>query len=106
MASFENTMGIDKIKMRKKLHNLCTIGQDWYTSNVEITFVPYKVIPDYMEIDKALDEIDEKELVVEEVVSEIVDILKKYNPQYIKVTNNVDDAKHLPVEVTKKYYKN
>lgn len=105
MPQFKNDMKINEIKMKKRIHNFCTIGKDWYTSNLSIVFQPDEIIPDYIEVEKAMDEIDKKELVIEEVVAQVTDILREYEPKYIKVTNSVDDAKHLSVEVTKEYSK-
>lgn len=103
MASFENNYNITKIKMNKKIHNLCTIGQDWYTNNIEIELVPDKIIPDYIEVDKDIQKHEGKELIIEEVVNNILQDLKKYNPRYIKVTSKISDAMHLPVEVTSEF---
>ena len=100
MASFENKYNISKIVLNKKIHNLCTIGQDWFTNNIQIEMVPIKTIPDYIEIDNMLATFEGKELVIEEVVYGILEELKKYEPAYVKVTSRVDDAMHLPVEVT------
>ena len=105
MASFENKYNISKIKMFKKVHNLCTIGQDWFTNNLEITIIPDKIIPDYIEVDKSIQEFEAKELVIEEVVNGILEELKKYDPKYISVKSSVNDAMHLPVEVEAEYNK-
>ena len=36
MSRFQNNYNIRQIEMKKKIHNLCTIGQDWYTNNIDI----------------------------------------------------------------------
>lgn len=105
MARFENKQRISSITMKKLLHNLCTIGQDWYTNRLTIYIEPDKVIPDYIEIDEQLGVLEGKELVIEDVVASIVEILKQYEPNYISVTSEVEDATHLPVEVNKTYQK-
>lgn len=106
MSRFENKYNISNIKLRKLIHNLCTIGQDWFTNNLEIEIVPNKIIPDYIEVDNMIQEFEGKELVIEEVVNGILENLKEYEPNYIKVISKVEDAMHLPVEVTCEYYKN
>ena len=106
MARFENKYNITEIKMTKKIHNLCTIGQDWFTNNIEITFLPKDTIPDYIEVDKMVQSYEAKELVIEEVVNGILENLKEYNPSYINVVSKVDDAMHLPVEVVAEYKEN
>ena len=105
MSKFENNYSITKIKMSKKIHNLCTIGQDWFTNNIEIELIPNKTIPDYIEVEGAINEFEAKELVIEEVVYGILSKLEEYEPKYIKVVSKVEDAMHLPVEVeATKYY--
>lgn len=105
MARFENKYNIKLIKMNKKIHNLCTIGQDWFTNNIEIEIIPDKVIPDYIEVEKEISKFESKELVIEEVVNGILEVMKEYEPKYIKVSSKVDDAMHLPVEVICEYEK-
>lgn len=105
MARFENKQGITCITMEKKIHNFCTIGQDWYTNDIDISIEPDKVIPDYIEIDKSLNELEGKELIIEDVVASVVDILKEYEPLSIEVYSRVEDATHLPVTVSKMWYK-
>lgn len=106
MASFENKYNISNIKMSKKIHNLCTIGQDWFTNNLEITFIPDKIIPDYIIVDDMIQQYEGKELVIEEVVSGIIEDLKQFKPKYIKVKSIVNDAMHLPVEVEAEFTAN
>lgn len=105
MSRFENNYNISKIKMTKRIHNLCTIGQDWFTNNLEIELIPNKIIPDYIEVDEMIQSFEGKELVIEEVVNGILSELKDYDPLYIKVVSKVDDAMHLPVEVEAEYKK-
>lgn len=105
MARFENKQGITDITMEKKIHNFCTIGKDWYTNNIDMYIEPDKLIPDYIEIDEALKELEGKELIIEDVVAAVVEILKEYEPSYIRVVSKVNDATHLPVTVEKSYMK-
>lgn len=103
IARFENRYDITKIRMTKKIHNLCTIGQDWFTNNLEIEFIPNEIIPDYIEVDEMIQKFEGKELVIEELLSGILNELKEYKPLYVKVVSKVDDAMHLPVEVIAEY---
>lgn len=103
MARFRNEYNISEIKMYKKLHNLCTIGQDWFTSNLEITMIPGDTIPDYIEVDKDIQKYESQELIIEELVNNICEDLKQYNPKYVKVVSKVNDAQHLEVEVVSEY---
>ena len=103
MARFNNTYNISKIFMKKRIHNLCTIGQDWFSNNLEITMIPGNIIPDYIEIDEMVQKYDEKEYIIEEVIDKIIEELKEYKPKYVKVVSKVDDAKHLEVYVEGEY---
>lgn len=100
MARFKNEYNIKEIKMNKSIHNLCTIGQDWYTNNIEIKMIPGDIIPDYIEVDRCIMNYEGKELIIEEVVSGILQKLVEYDPKYVRVTSKISDAMHLPVEVT------
>ncbi len=104
MARFKNIYNVNKIFMKKRIHNLCTIGQDWFTNNLEITMIPGETIPDYIEVDEMIQKYDEKEFIIEEVINNIIEELKQYNPKYIKVVSNVNDAKHLEVSVEGEYF--
>lgn len=103
MARFKNDYNITLIKMSRRLHNLCTIGQDWFTNNLEIEMIPGEIIPDYIEVDADIKKYEGLELIIEEVVNNILQDLKQYKPKYIKVTSKINDAEHLPVEVTAEY---
>lgn len=99
----ENTFGISKIEIKTNAKCFCPIGRDWYTSQFLIEFVPAKQIPDYCKVDSFIDEaINGKNLIVEEAVIVLYSYFKReYDPQYLKVTATVSDAKHSAVTVIK-----
>lgn len=99
----ENKQNISNITIKTKTHNLCPIGDDWYTCNINIDITPGKLIPDYIEVDKFIfDNIEKKEYIIENVVAEIFKyIAENYKPKHIKVTASVEDAIHSPVIVEK-----
>lgn len=106
MARFENKQGITGIELEKVIHNYCPLGEDWYTNNVSIQVIPGDVIPDYIEIDREIEnKIEGKTLSIEDVVSLVSETFMEYKPKYINVVSDVQDAKHLHVKVAKEYIK-
>lgn len=102
MAKFENNQNISGISFTKVIHNYCPMGKDLYTNNISVVMKPNKTIPDYIDIDKSINELEGKSLIIEDVVSNIYNMLiNEYEPIYVKVSSYVEDAVHLPVTVTR-----
>ena len=104
--SFENKYGINKITLTKKIHCYCRLGGDWYTNQLEISFTPVNEIPDYVYLDRAIEErCEQKDLIIEEVINEISTIIKDQCPSAtaIHVSSYVDDSvpKNMQVKVEK-----
>lgn len=106
MSKFENKQAISKITLFKKLHNYCTLGEDWYTNNLTIIIEPGKLIPDYIEIESELNTLEGKPLIIEDVVNEISNIVNKYEVKFAHIISEVDDATHLKVKVEKQIVNN
>lgn len=106
MASFENKYNISVIRMYKVIHNLCPIGKDLYTNNLDIKIIPGNTIPDYIEVEKSLDELEGKQMVIEDVVNQVLEKLKQYEPKKVNVVSSVSDAIHLEVNVEAEYTAN
>ena len=93
--SFKNEFGITKITLYKKIHAYCRLGEDWYTNQLIISFNPMNDIPDYVYIDKAIEESCEKQdLLIEEVIDVIYKIIKNQVPSAkdIHIESYVDDS--------------
>lgn len=102
MGRFENKQGITSITFTQNIQCFCPLGDDWYTNEVEVTFVPEDVIPDYCEIDDYTRSLAGKALIIEDVVNDIFNyMMTEYAPSELCVTSVARDAKHMPVEVTK-----
>lgn len=102
--SFPNNYGISKITLIKKVHAYCRLGNDWYTNQLVISFTPDKEIPDYVYIDRAIEEQCEKQdLLIEEVIDKIYKIIKEQAPSSkdIHISSYVDDSvpKNMQVKV-------
>lgn len=99
----ENTQKITKIVMKPKAICFCPLGDDWYTNEFEVEFVPNEFFPDYCDIEKYLNEnIRGKSLIIEDAVNLLYAYFKEYAPAFLRVTSNVFDVtSHSPVSVTK-----
>ena len=102
MTKLPNKENVTRIIMKPTAYTKCVIGQDWYRCAFEIVFIPGKCYPDYMEVnDFIMQEIDGKELNIEEAAAILRDHLKEYDPISVSVTNHVIGCKtHFDVDVT------
>ena len=104
--SFKNSYGITKITLTKKIHCYCRLGNDWYTNQLLISFTPKNEIPDYVFIDKALEEKCEKQdLLIEECIDMVYNIIREQCPsaENIHIESYIDDSvpKNMFVKVEK-----
>lgn len=103
MPQFENTMGIDEISFWVRSRCFCPLGDDFYTNQFKVSFVPGKMIPDYLDIQQEINErIESKPLTVEDAVAVMFDIVNDYEPLELYVESHGDDAVHFPVTVIKR----
>lgn len=103
-----NNEGISKIVMKPFAECLCAIGRDWYHIEFEVTFMPSKYYPDYMDISKFIsDNISGKEMNIETAVDVLGTMINKdYQPHMLTVKGIVNKVvTHFPVEVVKEFYK-
>lgn len=94
-TNFKNEYGITKITLYKKVHAYCRLGGDWYTNQLTISFTPVEEIPDYVFIDKAIEETcEQKDLIIEEVINNIYNIIKEQAPSAkdIHIESYIDDS--------------
>ena len=103
-TNFPNSYGITKITLYKKVHAFCRLGGDWYTNQLTISFTPVDEIPDYVYIDKAIEEnCEQKDLIIEEVIETVYKIIKEQAPsaKNIHIESYIDDSvpKNMPVKV-------
>lgn len=104
MTHIPNNEGIKSIIMKPTVSTLCAIGQDWFQSQLTITFIPNDCYPDYIEVQKwIMDNIDGKEMNIEHVVKAIYDFLaNEYKPKALIIENYVEKCKsHFDVIVNK-----
>lgn len=104
MTKIKNTQDIKKIIMKPKAYTVCDIGGDMYKSELTIVFVPDLYYPDYMEIQRWIQEnVDGKRLNIEDVVQVIYKLLiDEYDPVHVEITNSIKGCStHFDVEVIK-----
>ena len=102
--SLPNKYGINRITVSKMIHTYCRLGGDNYTNQLIISFNPGDKIPDYVFLDKAIEErFEQSDSIIEEVLSGVVEIIKNQCPTATKihVSSLVDDSvpKNMPVKV-------
>jgi hypothetical protein len=102
MPSFDNTMNISTITFWKKARCFCPLGQDHYTNNFTVEIGKLHKIPDYIDIEKEIDEnVVGKELTLEDAVAKVFEIVDAYSPKTLVVKSFSNDAVHFAVEVVK-----
>ena len=104
MAKFKNEMSIGKIEFVHTIKCFCTIGKTLCTYDVCVEMEPTSFIPDYIEVQDALDELNNHWFTLEAACAEIFDriatqVENEYN--YLKVSVYCVDARHFPVRVMK-----
>ena len=99
----ENGYEIERIVIESTAKCFCPLGQDWYTNNFTIAFLPNANIPDYCKMDEWIDQnIKGKELIIEAAVSMLHAYLQDtYKPRFVSVKSRVTDARHSAVTVFK-----
>lgn len=102
MTTIENRPGITKIEFTKKISMFCPLGNDYYTADITVTFVPDNIIMDYCDVDKFLNEMGGEHLIIEDAVSKIyTHISDNYKPAKLKVVIDAQSNVHFPVKVEK-----
>lgn len=101
----ENTQRITEIKMKPFAECKCVIGQDWYHIDYDVDFIPGNFYPDYMKVSAFIaDEINGRELNIEDAVDKLGKYLEGYGPKKLIVRADVKNVtSHCPVIVTKEY---
>lgn len=103
IVKISNKEGVKKIVMRPFAYTKCQIGQDWFRNDFEAVFIPSDCYPDYMQVEKYVQEnIEGKELNIEQAARLLYNFLhNEYNPCQLIVYNHVKDCKtHFNVDIT------
>lgn len=102
MSSFDNDGKISNLHMygiKKKCY--CPIGQSECTYEIEIDMEPRNTICDYLEVDLFIKKMEYQQT-LESACMLICDYMSsEYQPNGVMVKVKCEDAKHMPVEVTK-----
>lgn len=98
----KNKNGITKATFAKQFTAWCPIGQQSYIADVTVEVLPVDEIPDYCELNRELDGINGKELIIEALATEVYAITKAaFGNAPAKVTVDVKESAHMPVTVAK-----
>ena len=96
-----NTQSITTIKANKQITLYCPLGEDYYTADIYITFLPNAHYMDYVDLDIFLINLSGKSLTIEDACNEVYNELQKYKPKKTNVTIKAYSNTHLNVVVTK-----
>lgn len=97
----KNTQSISVIKATKRISLYCPLGEDYYTADVYIEFLPDAFYMDYIDLDAFLNRMSGLSLTIEDAVKDIYDELQRYMPKKAAVTIEAFSNTHLQVTVTK-----
>ena len=97
----KNTQDISLIEADKRISLYCPIGEDYYTADIYIKFVPDSYYMDYIDLDKFLNKLSGLSLTIEEAAEKIYNELQRYEPHKTNVLINATSNTHLHVKVTK-----
>jgi len=103
---FENKHNITNIRLYFNSHQLCELGEDWYTINFTIDMEPSKWIPDYRDIKTFVEaHLDGKKFTAENAMKKLSDfMMSSYYPYCLKIEAEVGDSNHPRVIVTSETY--
>lgn len=102
LAKFEHTQGISKVTFNKSISVFCPLGNDYYTADITVDFVPDKFMMDYIDEDNFIKKLSGAELIIEDLVEKIhTHLNEEYEPKYVKVSVFAYNAAHFPVTVYK-----
>lgn len=102
MNKIKNNENVIEIVMRPKAYTKCQIGQDWFMNAFEVIFEPKGYYPDYMEVQKFIDEnIEGHEMNIEVAAHTLCEYLKEYDPYNVMVKDHITNCNtHFDVDVT------
>lgn len=99
----KNDFGIKNITIESTAKCYCPLGNDWYTNQFTVDFIPGEFIPDYCELDNWIAaNINGKTMIIEDAVASLHKHLEStYFPAGLRVKSYVNDARHSTVTVCK-----
>ena len=97
----ENTYGISLYEFEREIQAFCPLGNDYYTCNIKVAFVPKDMLFDFCVIDKFIQSLSGNYAIIEKLVESVYAEMFKYNPEYLEVKGEAKSNTHFPVTVTK-----
>ena len=101
MHLLNNYENIKKIEFNKTIYPFCPIGGDNYAATINVIFFPDKYYMDYCEVDKAICELSNQKLTIEQVAEKVYQILSYFSPKDMIVIVHGKSNRHFEVVVTK-----
>lgn len=97
----ENKYGISLYEFEREIQAFCPLGNDYYTCNIVVQFIPKNTIFDFCEIDNFIKSLGGANAIVEKLVNAVYFELFKYDPDFLEVKGVAKSNTHFPVTVTK-----
>lgn len=97
---FDNEQGITEIKLMGRVRHYCPMGDDWVSTDIEITVTDPATIPDYCDVTAHLKELDGRQIILENLCLDVHRFIKSQTQGYVIVTAKTKDAEHVPAQVT------
>lgn len=95
-----NEHGVSKVTFVKKVRAYCPLGRQEYEANIECIVKCGDTIPDYLELDAAIDGINGDMLTVEALARSVHDMtMKAFGGAQVDTVVSVGQSKHFPVTV-------
>lgn len=98
----KNEHKVTKYEFQKSITAFCPLGNKGYLANIEAVVLPSDEIADFLDVDKAISELEGKTLTGEAMADAVYQILKEaYQTDKIRVSVDGVTNAHLPVIIYK-----
>ena len=103
MIKLENVEKITEINFTRMICLLCPLGGDYYSAEISVYMKLGDCYPEYMELDKAIQDFGGKGYNIEQLVGAIYDLMEtEYKPKSLWVDVEANGNTHFPIVVTKR----
>jgi hypothetical protein len=101
LKKIENKEKISRVTFTMAICPFCPLGGDYYKAEITVQFDVEGSYPDYIEMDKAIQELGGQPLNIEQVAEAVYNIVDEFKPKSQKVSIYAESNTHFPVVVEK-----
>lgn len=96
----KNEHNVSKVKFVKKVRAYCPLGRQEYEADIECSVKCGDTIPDYLQLDAAISDIEGDMLTVEALARRVHDMtMKAFGGAQVETVASVGQSNHFPVTV-------